>query len=109
MEAPRRSVILIKMHSSSFLESCFSVRSSRVSLLRVFGAPYHGMVSKGLLSIHHRLQIHCIVNVNICIKGPDIKTIASPGRYKYFHNYDKKFMLNFWKRKKGKKINTILQ
>ena len=74
-----------------------------------FWGPYHWMVSKGLLSIHHRLQIHCIVNVNICIKGPDNKTIASPGRYKYLHNYDKKFMLNFWKRKKGKKINTILQ
>ena len=47
-----------------------------VSLLRVLGAPYHGMVSEGLLSIHHRLQIHCIVNVNICIKGPDDYTIV---------------------------------
>ena len=42
----------------------------------VFGTPYHGMVSERMLSIHHRLQIYCIINVNICIKGPDDKTIV---------------------------------
>ena len=35
--------------------------------VRVFGTPYYGMLSVGLLSIYHRLQIHCIVNVNIRI------------------------------------------
>ena len=44
--------------------------------VRVFEIPYHGMFSERLLSIHHRLQIHCIVNVNICIKGPDDKTVV---------------------------------
>ena len=43
----------------------------------VFGTPYHGMISEGLLSIYHRLQIYCIVNVNICLKGTDDKTIVS--------------------------------
>ena len=42
--------------------------------MRIFGASYYGMASEGLLSLHHRLQIHCIVNVNTCRKGPDDKT-----------------------------------
>ena len=37
------------------------------------GATYHGMVSERLLSVHHRLQIDCIVNVKVCIKGPMIR------------------------------------
>ena len=68
-----QSVISIKIHSSTLLESWFCVRCSSVSLLLVFGAPYHEMVCEGLLSIHHWLQIHCIVNVSICIKGLDDK------------------------------------
>ena len=34
------------------------------------------MASEGVLSLHHRLQIHCIVNVNTCRKGHDNKTIV---------------------------------
>ena len=49
------------------------MRCSPVDLLLVFGAAYYGMVSEGLLSLHHRLQIHCIVNVNTFRKGPDDK------------------------------------
>ena len=73
---PWRSVISIKVHSSGFVGIMLPLRCSPVSLLRVFWAPYHGMVSEELLSIPHRLQIHCIVNVNICLKGPDDKTIV---------------------------------
>ena len=40
------------------------MRCSPVSLLRVFGALSHGMISEVLLSIHHRLQIHCIVRLD---------------------------------------------
>ena len=59
-----------------------SARCSPVSLLCVFGTPYHRIVSEGLLSIHHGLQIHCIIqihriiNVNICMKGSDDKTVV---------------------------------
>ena len=60
--------------AAALLESC--VRCYPVDLLRVFEAPYYGIVSEGLLSLHHRLQIHCIVNVNTCRKRPDYKTIV---------------------------------
>ena len=61
------------------------------------------MVSEGLLSIHHGLQIHCIINVNICIKGPDDKTVFA-GHYKYLSNYyKKKICKNFVKERKEKK------
>ena len=66
------------------------MKISPVNLLRVFGTPYHGMVCEGLFSIYHRLQIHCIVNVNICIKGPDDKTKSSACLCKYLGNQDKK-------------------
>ena len=59
-----------------FCEPSIKNHSGPVNLLRVFGAPYYGMASEGLLSLHHRLQIHCIVNVNTCRKGPDDKTIV---------------------------------
>ena len=49
---------------------------SPVSLLRVFGPSYHGIVSEGLLSIHHRLQMPCILNVNICLKRFDDNIIV---------------------------------
>ena len=65
-----------KCIAAALLESCFCVRCSPVDLLRVFGAPYYGMASEGLLSLHHRLQIHCIANVNTCRKGLDVKTIV---------------------------------
>ena len=42
-----------------------------MDLLRVFGASYYGMAPEGLLSLHHRLEIHYIGNVNTCRKGPD--------------------------------------
>ena len=54
------------------------MRCFPASLLLVFRALYHGMVSEGLLSIHHGLQIqqiHCMVNAYICIKSPDDKAI----------------------------------
>ena len=73
---PWRSVTSIKMHSSSFIGIMLPLRCSPVSLLLVFWAPYPWMVSEELLSNPHRLQMHCIVNVNICIKGPDDKTIV---------------------------------
>ena len=86
------------------LESRFYGRCSPVSCLRVFGTPYHGMVSEGLLSIHHGLQIHCIINVNICIKGPDDQTVFA-GPRKYLNNYykKKKICKNFAKERKEKK------
>ena len=65
-----------KYIAAALLESRFYLRCSPISLLRILGAPYHGMVSKELLLIHYRLQIHCILNVNICLKGPDDKTIV---------------------------------
>ena len=64
-----------------------SARCSPVSLLCVFGTPYHRMVSEGLLSIHHGLQIHCIIqihriiNVNICMKGSDDRQSSSTGPF----------------------------
>ena len=61
--------------AAALLKSCFCVRGSPVDLRRVFGAPYYGIASEGLLLLHHRLQIHYIVNVNTCRKGPDDKTI----------------------------------
>ena len=66
----------IKMHSSSF----FGIMLLCEMFSCQFGACFWGilswMVSEGLLSIHHRLQIHYIVNVNICMKGPDGKAIV---------------------------------
>ena len=62
--------------AAALLESCLCVRCSPVDLLHVFGAPYYGMASEGLLSLHHRLQTHCIVYVNTCRKGLDDKTIV---------------------------------
>ena len=56
--------------------SRFCMRCYYVNFLRTFGTPYHGMVSEGVFLIHHGLQIDCIVNVNVCIKGPDDKTIV---------------------------------
>ena len=64
-----------------------SARCSPVSLLCVFGTPYHRMVSEGLLSIHHGLQIHYIIqihriiNVNICMKGSDDRQSSSTGPF----------------------------
>ena len=69
-------LISIKIHSSNFVGITLLCQCSPVSLLRVFRAPYHGMISEGRLSIHYRLQLYCIVNVNICIKGPDDKTMV---------------------------------
>ena len=40
----------------------------------IFWTPYHGMVTEGLILVHH--TIHCIVNVSVCIKGADDKTIV---------------------------------
>ena len=41
--------------AATLLESRFCVRCSPVSLVRVSGAPYHEMVSEGLLSTPHGL------------------------------------------------------
>ena len=41
------------------------------------------------------LQIHCIVNVNIYVKGPYDKISAGP--CKYLHNYHKKICKIFGK------------
>ena len=71
-----RSVISIKMHSSSFFAIMLLREVFPVDLLRVFEAPYYEMPSEGLLSLHPRLQIHCIVDVNTCRKRPDYKTIV---------------------------------
>ena len=62
--------------------------------MRVFGTPYHEMVSERLLLIHHELQIHCIINANTCIKELDDKTIVFCGslqilKYYYKKNYVK--------------------
>ena len=57
---PKKKKKKILNHDYWLFESCFCVMCSSVSLLRVFGAPYHGMDSEKLLSIHHTLQIHCI-------------------------------------------------
>ena len=87
------------------MESYFCVRCSPVSLLCVFGASYHEMVSERLLLIHHRLQILCIANVNTCIKEPDGKTIVfcKSLQIVILATLIKKLMLNFCKRKKGGK------
>lgn len=61
--------------AEALLKLGFCVRYSPVSWLCVFEARYHGMVSEGLFSIYPRLQMHCIVNVYICLKDPDDKTI----------------------------------
>ena len=53
------------------------------------------MVSEELLSIHDRLQIHCIVHIDICIKRPDDKTIIFCRSLQV--------MLNFCRRKEEKK------
>ena len=60
------------------------------------------MVSEGLLSIHRRLQIHCIVNVNICIKGPDDRHSSSASPCKYLHNYCKKNYVKSLQKKERK-------
>ena len=75
--------------------------------MRVFGTPYHEMVSERLLLIHHELQIHCIINVNTCIKELDDKTIVFCGSLqilKYY--YKKKTIQNVCKRKKRKNIQS---
>ena len=71
--------------------------------MRVFGTPYHEMASERLLSIHHELQTHCIINVNTCIKRLDDKTIVFCGSLqilKYY--YKKKLYKMFAKERKGK-------
>ena len=42
------------------------------------------------------------------MKGLTIRQSSSTGPCKYVHNYDKKIMLNFCKRKKGKKSTKYL-
>ena len=92
---------------AALLESCFCVECSPVDLLHVFGAPYYGMVSEGLFSLHHRLQIHCIVNANTCRKRPDDKTIVFCRSLQILTQLEQKSMQNFCKREKGKKISCI--
>ena len=74
------------------------MRCSPVSLMHFGGPPHQGVVSEKLLSVHHRLQLHCIVNVNFSIKGPDKKKIVFSHPYTYLRNNDEKFMLCFWKK-----------
>ena len=81
---------------TALLEWRLCVCCSTVTLLPVFWTLYHGMVSERLLSIHHRLQIHCIVNVNICKKGPDNKIIVFCRPYKYLNNCGKKNYIKLW-------------
>ena len=57
------------------------------------------MVSEELLSIHDRLQIHCIVHIDICIKGPDDKTIVFCRSLQV--------MLNFCRRKEEKNCEEM--
>ena len=71
--------------------------------MRVFGTPYHEMVSERLLLIHFELQTHCIINENTCIKRLDDKTIVFCGSLqilKYY--YKKKLYKMFAKERKGK-------
>ena len=105
---PCHSVISTKVHSSSFLESCFRVRCSPVDLLRRFPTllPYCGMDSEGLLLLHHRLQVHCIVNVNTCRKWPDDETIVfCRSLANTYITRIKNYVKKFCKRKNGKKTN----
>ena len=95
----------LKMHSRSFVGIMLSCEVFPCQPAAYFWEPYHGMISEGLLSIHHRLQIHCIGNVNICIKGPNDRTIVFC-RSLQIHKYDKKYISNFCKRTKGKIIIT---
>ena len=96
---PCRSVISIKLQNSSFvgitpLREVFPCQWD-------FGTAYHGTVSEALLSIHHKLQIHCIVNVSICIKVTDDKIIVFCSSLQILtYNYLIKY---FCKIKKGKK------
>ena len=61
------------------------------------------MPSEGLLSIHHRLQIHCVVNVNICRKESDDKTILLQVHANTYITRIKKLCKFFAKERKKKK------
>ena len=61
---------LIKMHSSNFVGIILLREGFPFSLLWVFGAPYHGMVSEGLKLLRNEvaankipLNVHIEVNV----------------------------------------------
>ena len=80
------------------------MRCSPVDLVRVFGAPYYGMAPEGLLSLHHRLQMYYIVNVNTCRKRPDdirLLQVLANTYISRIKNYVKKFCKRKLKKKKS--------
>ena len=73
---PCCSVISTKVHNSSFVGIILLREVFPCRFAALFWALYYGMASEGLPLLHHILQIHCIVNVTTCRKGPDNKTIV---------------------------------
>ena len=73
-----------------------------------WGHLIYGIASEGLLSLHHRLLVHCIVTVNTYRKGPDDKTVvfcrSFANTYTATYITRIKNYVKFLQKKEGKKM-----